>query len=265
MTKARACKGASQEWSMGVTFHVPGNVGECEGMNPQLPSELPLWELESWWILEYSDDDFRGQNYQFDSWPLKVGIALIYFRVGGMPYIVGKLLTRIQLCFKPHLNQRSKKNLGFQSRKSFNFENFGTPNLGVLGQNDIWVHAPWPSTNNTIRGKVVASPKIRPWWVLWVCVCPSVHQKCFNYVLTNLLFGLCRSVWIIDPLVIPRSPHLGVLPCPSTSEVLQAKKCTLIPYPSIVFTLDSLLSLSRSLGCIKNGMWCCWCRRCFCC
>jgi len=22
----------------------------------------------------------------------------------------------------------------------------------------------------------------------------SMHQKCFNYALTNLLFGLCRSV-----------------------------------------------------------------------
>jgi len=31
--------------------------------------------------------------------------------------------------------------------------------LGVAGQNDIWVLAPWPGTNNIIRGKVVASPK----------------------------------------------------------------------------------------------------------
>ncbi len=29
----------------------------------------------------------------------------------------------------------------------------------------------------------------------------SVHQKCSNYALTDLLFGLCRSIWIIDPLV----------------------------------------------------------------
>jgi len=31
--------------------------------------------------------------------------------------------------------------------------------LGVSGQNDIWVLTPWPSTNNTIRGKVVVAPK----------------------------------------------------------------------------------------------------------
>jgi hypothetical protein len=40
-TKARACKGASQEWSPGVTFHAPRNVGVCEGMN----SHTPTWAL----------------------------------------------------------------------------------------------------------------------------------------------------------------------------------------------------------------------------
>jgi hypothetical protein len=35
----------------------------------------------------------------------------------------------------------------------------------------------------------------------------SMHQKCSNYVLTNLLFGLCRSMWIIDSLVTHPSPH----------------------------------------------------------
>jgi len=33
MTKARACKGVGQEGSSGVTFHVLGSVGKCEGMN----------------------------------------------------------------------------------------------------------------------------------------------------------------------------------------------------------------------------------------
>jgi hypothetical protein len=36
-TKARACKGAGQEGSSGVTFHALGSVGECEGMNPHTP------------------------------------------------------------------------------------------------------------------------------------------------------------------------------------------------------------------------------------
>jgi hypothetical protein len=35
--KARACKGAGQEGSSGVTSHFPKNVGECKGMNPHTP------------------------------------------------------------------------------------------------------------------------------------------------------------------------------------------------------------------------------------
>ncbi len=46
---------------------------------------------------------------------------------------------RLQLFFILHLNRRStQKIMGLQSCKSPNFKNFRTPNLGVLGQNDIW-------------------------------------------------------------------------------------------------------------------------------
>jgi hypothetical protein len=34
-----------------------------------------------------------------------------------------------------------------------------------------------------------------------------IHQKCFNYAITNLLFGLCRFMWIIDLLVIHPNPY----------------------------------------------------------
>ncbi len=71
----------------------------------------------------------------------------------------------LQLCFRPHIRQRSThKVMALQSCKS--------PHLGVLGQNDIWVLVLWLGTKYTIRGKVVASPKSRPWWVLWIHVCP---------------------------------------------------------------------------------------------
>ncbi len=42
-----------------------------------------------------------------------------------------------------------------------------------------------------------------------------VHQMCSNYALTNLLFGLYKSIWIIDPLVICLSPHLEAPAQPS--------------------------------------------------
>jgi len=35
--------------------------------------------------------------------------------------------------------------------------------LGVPGQNAIWMWALWRGIEYTIRGKVVASPKSRPW------------------------------------------------------------------------------------------------------
>jgi hypothetical protein len=99
----------------------------------------------------------------------------------------------LQLCFKPHLNWRSAhKVMGPKALKVSN-----------LGQNDIWVLVPWPGIEYIIREKVLASPKFGPWWVLWVRVCSwFIHaQKCYNYALTNLLFGLCRSVWMIKLLL----------------------------------------------------------------
>jgi len=36
-TKARTCKGVGQEWILGIPFHVPRCVGECEGMNFHTP------------------------------------------------------------------------------------------------------------------------------------------------------------------------------------------------------------------------------------
>jgi hypothetical protein len=35
-TNVRACKGAGQEWILRVTFHAPGNVRKCEGMNSHI-------------------------------------------------------------------------------------------------------------------------------------------------------------------------------------------------------------------------------------
>jgi hypothetical protein len=75
MTKAKAYKGASQEWSMGGTFHVPKNVGECERMNPTFPSEFPFW---GWISMDFRifKEQLQGSN-PFD-W--------------RFPYIIGKLL-----------------------------------------------------------------------------------------------------------------------------------------------------------------------------
>jgi len=41
-TKANTCKGVGQEWSLGITFHAPRSVGECEEMNPHNPKWIPI-------------------------------------------------------------------------------------------------------------------------------------------------------------------------------------------------------------------------------
>ncbi len=164
----------------------------------------------------------------------------------------------LQLFFGPHFNQRSTQEvMGLQSCKNLNFENFGTPSLGVPRQNDIWVQVPWLGTKNTIRGKVVASPNPgRGESCEFVFVHgSSVHQKCSNYALTNLLFGLCKSMWIIDSLVTHPSPHPGAPAHPFTPKVLQARECTPTLYPSVIFTLDSQLSLSRNLRVCQFGLF----------
>ncbi len=179
-----------------------------------------------------------------------MGISLIYSHASGMPHIVGKRSRqRLQLCLRPHFNQRyTQEVIGLQNHGSSNFKNFGTPNLKVVGQNDIWVQAPWLGIENTIRGKLMASPKSKPWWILWVAHGLSMHQKCSNYALTNLLFGLCRSVWIIDLLIICPNPHTKALACPFTSKMLRAKEYTPTPYPFIVFTFGLAIESIKEFG-----------------
>jgi hypothetical protein len=77
-TKARACKGAGQEWARESHFMLQGTQESVRGWTLTLPNKFPLWELESKWILEFSKGDCRGQNS-------------LYWEV---PYIIGKLLKR---------------------------------------------------------------------------------------------------------------------------------------------------------------------------
>jgi hypothetical protein len=133
--------------------------------------------------------------------------------------------------------------------------------FGVPRQLDIWVLVPWPHIECTIRGKVMASPKSGPWWILWICVCPwfVYAPKYSNYALTNLLFSLCRSMWVIDLLVNLLSPHPEAPAHPSTPKVLWAKECTPTLSPSIIFTfglvVESIKELKRVSHTLFSKMW----------
>ncbi len=76
----------------------------------------------------------------------------------------------------------------------------------------------------------------------------SVHQKCSNYALTNLLFSFYRFVWIIDLLVILLSPHPGAPKCPSTPKVLWAKDCAPTPSLFVVFTFGFAVESMKEFG-----------------
>jgi hypothetical protein len=62
VTKARACKGASPEKSLGVASHVPGSVGECEGLNLHTPKGAPTLGVGVPADSQIFSDDCRGQN-----------------------------------------------------------------------------------------------------------------------------------------------------------------------------------------------------------
>jgi hypothetical protein len=95
----------------------------------------------------------------------------------------------LQLCFRTHMNQRSShKVMGHQSCNSPNFGNFERTKWH-LGASPMAKHKEYykgSSKENTIKGKVMTSPKSGPWFVLWIHVCPwfvyasKVMQLCIN-------------------------------------------------------------------------------------
>jgi len=102
---------------------------------------------------------------------------------------------RLQLCFIPHLNHRSsqKTTSVLSGGGGSQFWEIWDSQLENPKKNDIWVQSLWPVTKNTIRKKVVASPKFKPWWVLWLRVC-------MWFVRVSKLLQLCTNqliVWFV--------------------------------------------------------------------
>ncbi len=75
----------------------------------------------------------------------------------------------------------------------------------------------------------------------------SMHWKCSNYALTNLLFDLCRSIWIIDLLVICFNPHPEFRHALFTFEVLWTKECTSSSF-SFVFIFRFAFESCKQFG-----------------
>jgi hypothetical protein len=109
------------------------------------------------------------QQMTFDSRPLKVKNRFDFLARRWCATYCWKVLNNdysfLQTSFQLKVCTQS-----YMSRESQPCE-FRDSHLGTSGQNVIWVLIMWPSTKYTIKGKVVASPKSRLWWILWVCVC----------------------------------------------------------------------------------------------
>jgi hypothetical protein len=75
----------------------------------------------------------------------------------------------------------------------------------------------------------------------------SVHQKCSNHALINLLFGLCRFMWIINIFVPHLSPHPKALAHPFTLEVLWTREHTPTPF-FVVFNFGFAFKSFKECG-----------------
>jgi len=164
-----------------------------------------------------------------------------------VPHIVGKLLTRAITLLKTSFQlEVCKRSYGFPKLWESSIREFQDSNFGILDQNDIWVLAPWPSKENTISGKVVTSPKFESRWSCEFMFTHGlfVHQKCSNYALTNLLFGLCRSVWVIDLLITLPNPHPRVTFLPP--KCYEPRRALQLLFLWLFSTLESQLNPLRS-------------------
>ncbi len=115
----------------------------------------------------------RESNWQFDSWPLKVGNRPDPGGAGEVRHTVGKLSMRttslLQTSSQSEVGARSYEHPKSRESKPGQFRD---STLGVPGKSAIWMQVRRWDTKNTIWGKVAASPESKLWWVKWVQCCP---------------------------------------------------------------------------------------------
>jgi len=172
----RDCRGQNTlHWSV---FYTVGKV---------LKFRCPKWpRMNHLDILNTSYCWKKGQepNWQFDFRPLKVenrpdpGVfrwsVTHRWKALKESYNTSLLQTLSQLEIGARSYERSKS----RESKPGQFWDF---TLGVSGKNVIRMQVQWRGTENTIWGKVVASPESRPWWVKWI-------QSCMWLVLAPRVF-----------------------------------------------------------------------------
>jgi hypothetical protein len=131
-------------------------------------------------------------------------------RAGEVQHTVGKLsmraITLVKTSSQSEFGARSYERPKSRESKPGQFRD---STLGVPRKRAIWMQVLWRATENTIWGKVVASPESEPWGMnessesrlahgesseSKLACGLSQHQKGAEQVLTNLLVGFgCRT------------------------------------------------------------------------
>ncbi len=201
----------------------------------------PIWTLQTQVMAKRR---VMSQIAKLDYWPLKVRNLLDFLLFRWRATYRWKDLNK---GYNFALDLISIKILYTKLHESQLWE-FWDSHLGVSGQNDIWVLALWWSTKYIIRGKVMASPKSRLWWVLWICGCLWLvltlkALKLHTNQLVVWFVQVCVSNWCLSFFLVPISE---LQHAPLVEMWTREHAPTL--YSSAIFTSDSHLSLSRSLG-----------------
>jgi len=159
----------------------------------------------------------------------------------------------IQLCFKPHFNRRfARKVMSPPSHESPNYGNFGTPKTK-------WHLGVGPVARHRIyyKGKGGGFPQVRGCGESCESefACGSfVHQKCSSYALTNLLFGLCKSMWMIELLINLPNPLPELQHAPLSPKCYELRSAPQPFSPSVVFTFGLAIKSIEELGGASLGM-----------
>jgi hypothetical protein len=149
----------------------------------------------------------RESNWQFDSRPLKVGNQLDFLAFRWHATYSWKLFKE-GYNFALDLISIRGLHTKLWAPKSQGSQLWEFREMGVLGQNAIWIWALWRGTKYTIRGKVVVAPKSRLWWILWVQVCtwlvlaPKVLKLCSNQLVVWFV-DLRVSNWCLSFFLVP--------------------------------------------------------------
>jgi hypothetical protein len=160
------CKG--QNLMAQGSLHTIEKILKCRCLKWARITHLDIWNTS------YGQKKGRESNWQFDSRPLKVQNRLDFLECRWRAIYRWKALDK---GYNFVLDLISIKGL---HTKLWGPKGTWVSTLAISGlplgnlktkKKAIWMWASWRGTKYTIREKVLASPKSRPWWVLWVRVC----------------------------------------------------------------------------------------------